>query len=308
MDEALDLFEGHDILDNNASFESVDDALLDREGEELAADLEANLEAIPEFEDDEEEEVATPVRKRASKFKGPYLKDIYKGMQQGEMASESTETKMRGMWGYWKSYCESINRNTAVLESLGLNLYNKRGITPAELRDSKQYDRGVTDGFFVYLVNSNVGKSVLTSAKTFLNINLKCEHYQRQKLGEVEYPDLVEVKVGESIRIRKQMEHANSLAAGRSLERCDDLQAELDEYISPEKNREMLLFVFKPKPGGEVQKLNPAYRFIFGCAKNLLDSTLRRSEELKPQRLVQRSNRSVRQIGPILAFLVAAGR
>ena len=301
--------------DQDASFDACDRLLEDDECHEISDDLAIHLEAIQVVDDEEEpggppaapvreveededpgELPAAPVRKRAAKFQGPFLIGTHKWMEQTEMASESTEKKMRPMWGYWKAHCESIQRSTDVLPMLGLNLYEKR--SKDDIRNSKLCDRQVTDGFFIYLVSNAVGKTVLGTAKTFLNTNLKCEHCNRQKVAGIECAELVEVKVGESIRIKNQVALSNKLASGRSLERCEDLQAELDECISPQKNREMLLFAFKPKEGGEVQKLCPSYRFIFPCAKNLLDSTLRRSEELKPQRLIQRSSRSVMQVGP----------
>lgn len=238
------------------------------------------------------DEATQPSPQRGSRYTGPYFASLYR-MNQQHICSDSTERCVRAVWKRWKDYQFQLNPDTEPWdEELGLRLYNNR----SNINDPEEYNRETVDGFFYYLSNSNVGTSVMTKAKTFLNIHLKCEHYCRLRAAG-QYPTLVEVKVGMGKSVQQSVSAVSARAASACLDRCEDIQADLEQLVPNSKLREMILFVFRPISTGAVSKLEPVNRLYFACHYNTLMATTRRGEELYGQRLIQRSTTALGEIG-----------
>lgn len=257
-----------------------------------AATIDFVMEGGLDLETFDNDEATQPSPHRGSRYTGPYFVSLYR-MDQQHICSDSTERCVRAVWKRWKDYQFQLNPDTEPwVEELGLRLYNNR----SNISDPEEYNREIVDGFFYYLSNSNVGTSVMIKAKTFLNIHLKCEHYCRLRAAG-QYPTLVEVKVGMGKSVQQSVSAVSARAASACLDRCEDIQADLEQLVPNSKLREMILFAFRPIDNGAVSKLDPMYRLYFVCHYNTLMATTRRGEELYGQRLIQRSTTSLGEIG-----------
>ena len=133
------------------------------------------------------------------------------------------------------------NARKGWIQCYGLQLYNKR--CTQNIKNHLEYDHQAVDSFFQYLSSNGAGKSVMVKAKTFLNTNLKCEHYSRLVEAGM-YGELVEVKVGASLAVKKCVGTVASQAASHALETCQDLQADLEQLLSPSQIRGLSLSAF----------------------------------------------------------------
>ena len=240
-----------------------------------------------------------PARKRTcsvptSLSDRPKLTVLYNGMDQSSICSSSVEkTALGPMWQRWKDYCISLGETGEPwIPQYGLQLYNNR----TDLQNSADYNHQKVDGFFKYLHDSNVGKTVMDKGKTFLNTHLKCEHHCRLVAAGM-YGALVQVSVGKSLSVRKQVGAVASQAASQAIDGCEDIQAGLEQLIPAHQLRRMLLFVFAPVPSGLVAKMDPINRIIFGCNYNTMSQTSRRGEEQYGQRMIQRNYAWLTEIG-----------
>ena len=234
---------------------------------------------------------------KRAKFDGPYLKDLYEVDQLLCCAVTTENTTLRPIWPHWKRFRaqDSSFNDQPWVPKHGLQLYKNR--SAENIHDAEQFDREAVDRFFQFLLDQEVPKSTFGKAKTFLNAHLKLEHHNRLK-ETGKYAELVRIEVGKSLTVKSSVGSANRRAAAEAFDRQDDIQAELEQFISPAESREMMMFLFKPKPNGSVAKLSTLNRLIFTSSYNLLSATARRGEELYEQKLVQRSVVKIRQIGP----------
>jgi len=283
-------------LEDDNDDEKEDQEPLNEEEEEAINDIREHVEPTLVDDDPELDELFDiPKRRRNKKWEGPSLEHLYK-MPKANICSDTTEKKIRPYYERWKEFCRSIGQPDDIIELYGLSLYHAR--SSEDVKNPHAYDRSLVDKFMIFVVENRYGKSAPETAKTFLNTHLKCEHYKRQQLAGCDYADLVEIKVGESLVVKSQVKLSNARAASEALDNCEDIQGELEQFIPAHKLREMILYVFEPIKGGEVEKLCPIYRLHFVCAKTCLDQTVRRGEELRPQLLIQRSSRFVSEVGP----------
>ena len=244
------------------------------------------------IDNDEDTQPSSPRRIYKPRYAGPYFASLY-GMDQQQVCSGSTEKCCRAVWKRWKAYQSQVNPNTEPwVEGFGLQLYPNR----SNINDAEEYNRETVDGFFYYLSNSNVGTTVMKKAKTFLNIHLKCEHYCRLRAAGL-YPTLVDVKVGMGKSVQQSVSAVSAKAASACLDRCEDIQADLEQLVPNSKLREMILFALRPIHNGAVAKLELVNRVYFVCHYNTLMATTRRGEELYGQRLIQRSTTELGEIG-----------
>ena len=202
------------------------------------------------------------------------------------------------MWRYWYNFVKETGIQDKPWTQLrGLQLYDHdANSSDTNITDPEAYNKQKVDQFFTFLERKDVGKSIMKKAKTFLNINLRCEHYTRL-VGLNRYGELVQVSVGKSTSVRTSIVATNSRASQRSMEECHDIQAELEQLITTEQIRAMLLYVFEPKTGGFVSNLDIMYRLEFASALNTMFSNARRGEEIYKQRLIQRSTTHLSEIG-----------
>ena len=221
-------------------------------------------------------------------------------MEQENICSESVEKGIHAIWPWWKEFHAEFNasHNGAAaadpwVPGLGLQLYSAR----TNINDSEDYDRAVVDAFLSYLNNIQVGPTVMTKAKTFLNHHLKCEHYCRLRNAGA-YPAMCQIQVGKDKSVQQSVKSVNARATSQCLDRCKDIQAGLEQLLSSDELREMSLLALKPKPGGAVDKLEVMNCICFVCHHHTLNATTRRGEELHVQRLVQRSTTHLPEIGP----------
>jgi hypothetical protein len=98
--------------------------------------------------------------------------------------------------------------------------------------------------------------------------------------------------------IKKSVKTINSCVANKAMGNCDDIQADLEQLLEPQKIQELLLSAFCPKVDGVVSKLHVTNALIFCCMYTCLSQTSRRGEELYSQKLVQHTNVMLREIGP----------
>jgi hypothetical protein len=263
--------------------------------EEAVLEFAKNICAGGEMADnDEVVPAASQRRRRQPKHDGPFFASLYE-MEQSNICSESVEKGIRAIWPRWKEF--HAGRDGAAADpwvpGLGLQLYSSR----VDINNAEDYDRAAVDGFLAYLNNIQVGPTVMTKAKTFLNHHLKCEHYWRLRNAGA-YPSLCQIQVGKGKSVQQSVKSANARAASQCLDRCEDIQAGLEQLMTNDQLREMSLLALMPKPGGEVEKLELMNRIYFVCHYHTLNATTRRGEELYCQRLVQRSTTHLPEIGP----------
>ena len=238
-----------------------------QEANELALELEQHLPARMENGGDNGHHdqlpspppATPPPTKKRIKFNGPFFAELC-GMQQADICKQSVETGQRSMWNRWRDFKSQQSNSTTTdpwVPNHGLQLYSKR----TNIKDPNDYDRQTVDEFFGFLAQQKVGKSVMPKAKGFLNTNLKCEHCCRlREAGH--HSQLVQVEVGKSLTVKNSVTAVNTRAASEAFDRCEDIQADLDQLISAEQIRTMTLFALNPKPGGKVSKLDPLCGFV----------------------------------------------
>ena len=234
----------------------------------------------------------TPKKKKRETYKGPFFKDIYPDMDPAFICAQSVEVQIRGIWNWWAQFCATKER-TPWKPHHGLDLFHER----TNNEDPQQYNLQLVDDYFKFLLEQKAPKTVAGKSKTFLNTHLKCEHHMRLKEAGL-YPALVDVSVGKSKTVKNSINQVNMKAASRVFQEYVDIHADLHQLISPTDIRKMMTFVFEPKPGGKVSKMDPLNRIYFACHFNTLNSTTRRGEELYEQKIVQRATIFLPEIGP----------
>jgi hypothetical protein len=231
--------------------------------------------------------VTPPTKKKknrtASTFVPPTLAELYE-MDPAHVSALSSEKGFRAIWIRWDAYHKSCGRDgESWSKPFGLGLYGKR---PEADTDPYNFDKDAVIKFFQFLEKCDVGKTVMEKAKTFCNAHLRCENYNRLKDGPG--AQLVEVSVGRLLMVKDSVRVSNSRAASKALSECLDIQAGLEVLIAPKELRIMTEYVFQPKPGGRVSKMNLLNRIYFACHYHTLNATTRRGEELYAQKLIQR--------------------
>jgi hypothetical protein len=214
----------------------------------------------------------------------PKFAELYTGMDQTDMCGASTEKALRSIWPRWHRFCtlDPKFKEESWVAGHGLQLYKDR----VDLKNHTDYNQERVDKFFVHLRDTNVPKTMMGKAKTFLNTNLKCEHHCRL-LEKGFYASPVQIQVGLSLSVKSKISDVQSRAASLALDQCEDIQAGLEQLIPADKIREMNQFVLRATKGGAVSKLAPINRLIYACHFNLLMATARRGEELQGQRMIQ---------------------
>jgi hypothetical protein len=244
------------------------------------------------MDDDDDEDIPLIRKATRKKFDGPNLAELYPGVS--EPAANSVEKKIQPVWATWEEYFKSKNYDGPPWQaSYGLGLYGHKDETTSHT----DFDNERVDGFFTWLLDEGFSKTAFLNAKTFLNINLRCEYTCRLKLKNI-YAPSINVSVGESQVIKRCLKACNARTSTRAMIDCVDIQAELHHLLSPQKIREMLLAVLKPKPNGLISKMELLNRLTFGSMYTSLSQTTRRGEELYGQKLVQRATTSLGEIGP----------
>jgi hypothetical protein len=241
---------------------------------------------------------------RVSDIEAPKIPGLY-NIEQGDCGTKvSTERGFRPVWKLWRAYCELNGRVAPHMADRGLQLYD-----PTRLGgySERNFDRAVVESFFKYLVaQPDTKPDLMTKAKTFINAHLKCEFYTLLRDFSEEHPHIpASVNVGENVSVKNSCQSVIGRKADRSREECLDLYADIDNVISEKQIRSMMEFVFLPKPGGEVEKMNLLYRLEFAASFSLSMQDLRRSEEHRDQLLVQRFTKRVRSIGPVPGTIVS---
>ena len=234
----------------------------------------------------------TPKKKKREAYKGPFFKDIYPEMDPTHICAHSVEVQIRGIWTWWAQFC-AAKRRTPWKTNHGLDLFHER----TNVEDPQQYNLQVVDDYFKFLLEQNAPKTIAGKSKTFLNTHLKCEHHMRLKEAGL-YPALVDVSVGKSKTVKNSINQVNMKTGSRVFQECLDIHADLHQLISPFDIRKMMTFVFQPRTGGKVAKMDPINRIYFACHFNTLNSTTRRGEELYEQKIVQRATIFLPEIGP----------
>lgn len=248
--------------------------------------------------DDDEDDIPILTTKKKTSTRSPFVGEkfvvLYSDMGQEQICAVTVESKLRSTWAKWAEYCRSTSfPGEPWIPKYGLQLYAKRD----DINNEKDYDHERVDGFTKWLSDNGHGKCVIKSAKTFLNTHIKCEHFSRLHEKGV-YASLVSIKVGDSIAVQNSVKAINRRAGKEAMEKCFDIQSDLDQLLAPAKVREILLSVFSPKPEGLVSRLDPINALIFCCMYTGLSQTARRGEELYCQKLIQRTTTTLSEIGP----------
>ena len=235
-----------------------------------------------------------PSAPHKTKFSYPTMASIYK-MDSSNICTMSTEGGFKCVWPKWDAFCKGKGISSSWAPNHGLQLFSKR----TNVMDADDYDHQLLDSFFTHLKDSpGVGSSIMTKAKTFCNMHLKCEHYNRLKEAG-KYPNLQDFSVGKKSKVIKNCcKTVSEGKASAAMEGCKDIHVGLKQLVSVEGQRAMTESVFCPKPGGSVEKLGVLHRLYWGCHQWTSSATVRRGEELYQQRLIQRAKTFLKEIGP----------
>jgi hypothetical protein len=283
-------------------------------GDLLAMNMAAAEEAAEEDVDDDDNPDDDEDPPTALVTAPPTFVEMYKMSNNECGVTLGTEKGFHAIMAAWCDYCTLRQRppyssaSDAAPDAAphtirpGLGLYDD----PDALNQKNEqlYNHEVVDGFFRYLVPKRDSENkfyatgnTMKIAKTFLNAHLRCEFYALLKSAGI-YSRSGEISVGKSVAVKRCVKAVRERKASEAIEQFTDLLGDVDNVISDEEIRNMLVSVYCPKAGGKFEKCNDLYKLEFAASFNASSSNVRRGEEQRSGRLCNRFIRRVRGFGP----------
>ena len=225
--------------------------------------------------------------------------------------SESTENCLRSMYPRWIKYATFVLKETppiAVREKdnagfcpndtgrIGLGLYPDHKLVTRT--DYLCFSITRINNFLEFVGKDCPLKTIVQKACSFLNFHLKAEYMciMEGKHNEVLGYHCPTISISKIASVKNTKSTMKKNNAKRARDEMIDFQQDVDNTLSPETIRQLILCVFDEV---KLEKETVLTCVQFGASFNQTMADLRRGDEHYKQNIVQRFTREIKSIGPV---------